>query len=170
MELITPSSGLLFWMVLIFGIVFFMLAKWGFPVITGMVAKRTEHIEQSLKDAEMIKVELATMEAKKREMLNSTRTEQNAMLEDAEKEARNIIEEARRRSLEETAEIKKRAETEIEVSRRLALEDIKAEVANVVVEVSGKILRKKLETNESQMALIDEMVGEVEKDMELKVD
>ena len=46
MNLIAPDTGLLFWMVLIFGIVFFILAKWGFPAITGMVDKRHEHTEQ----------------------------------------------------------------------------------------------------------------------------
>ena len=49
MNLITPDTGLLFWMVLIFGIVFFILAKWGFPAITGMVDKRNEHISESLR-------------------------------------------------------------------------------------------------------------------------
>ena len=38
-------------MTLIFGIVFFVLAKFGFPVITEMVDKRAKHIEQSLQDA-----------------------------------------------------------------------------------------------------------------------
>ena len=37
MDLFTPDVGLLFWMLLSFGVVFFVLAKWGFPVITRMV-------------------------------------------------------------------------------------------------------------------------------------
>ena len=45
MSLITPDFGLLFWMTLIFAIVFFILAKFGFPMITGMVKKRSESIE-----------------------------------------------------------------------------------------------------------------------------
>ena len=42
MSLVTPDFGLLFWMTLIFAIVFFVLAKWGFPAITGMVDKRSD--------------------------------------------------------------------------------------------------------------------------------
>ena len=41
MNLMLPDSGLLFWMTIIFAIVFFILAKFGFPIITGMVDKRT---------------------------------------------------------------------------------------------------------------------------------
>ena len=40
MSLLTPDSGLLFWMVIVFGIVFVILAKYGFPVITRMVDER----------------------------------------------------------------------------------------------------------------------------------
>ena len=44
MSLVTPDFGLLFWMVVIFGIVFFLLAKFGFPIITGMVEGRNAKI------------------------------------------------------------------------------------------------------------------------------
>ena len=44
MSLITPDFGLLVWMTLIFGIVLFILAKFGFPVITSMVDKRSARI------------------------------------------------------------------------------------------------------------------------------
>ena len=37
MNLMLPDSGLLFWMTLIFLVVFLILAKFGFPVITSMV-------------------------------------------------------------------------------------------------------------------------------------
>ena len=40
MSLLLPDSGLLFWMLLSFGVVFVVLAKYGFPVITKMVEGR----------------------------------------------------------------------------------------------------------------------------------
>ena len=40
MSLLLPDSGLLFWMLLSFGVVFVVLAKYGFPVITKMVEER----------------------------------------------------------------------------------------------------------------------------------
>lgn len=35
MELIKPEIGLIFWMTLAFGVVFFILAKVAFPIIGG---------------------------------------------------------------------------------------------------------------------------------------
>ena len=48
MSLLVPDSCLLFWMLLSFGIVFFVLAKYGFPVIVKMVNERKEYIDRSL--------------------------------------------------------------------------------------------------------------------------
>ena len=46
-------------MTLIFGIVFFVLAKWGFPMITGSVEKRAQRIGESIKAAKEAEDKLA---------------------------------------------------------------------------------------------------------------
>ena len=51
MSLLLPDSGLLFWMLLSFGIVFVVLAKYGFPIIVKMVDGRKTYIDQSLEVA-----------------------------------------------------------------------------------------------------------------------
>ena len=51
MSLITPDFGLLVWMTLIFSIVLFILAKWGFPMITRSVRERAERISASIRKA-----------------------------------------------------------------------------------------------------------------------
>lgn len=49
--LLSPDFGLLFWMLLSFSIVFFILAKYGFPVITKSVEERASYIQDSLEAA-----------------------------------------------------------------------------------------------------------------------
>ena len=44
MSLLLPDSGLLFWMLLSFGVVFVVLAKYGFPVITKMVRSEERRV------------------------------------------------------------------------------------------------------------------------------
>ena len=51
MSLLLPDSGLLFWMFVAFGIVFVILAKYGFPIIIRMVEDRKVYIDQSLEVA-----------------------------------------------------------------------------------------------------------------------
>ena len=49
MGLLQPESGLLFWMLLSFIVVFVILAKYGFPVITKMVEERRGFVEKRQK-------------------------------------------------------------------------------------------------------------------------
>ena len=86
MQLITPDAGLLFWMVVIFGLLFFLLWKFGFPIITDMVEKRNATIEQSLKDAHQIEAQMAGMLAEHAQMLEDARADARTEIE-AEKEA-----------------------------------------------------------------------------------
>ena len=51
MDLLIPSTGLLFWMSITFLVVLFILWKWGFPVITDMVKERQAFINDSLQKA-----------------------------------------------------------------------------------------------------------------------
>ena len=50
-SILTPDFGLLFWMLLAFLIVFFLMAKYGFPIITKMVEDRKNYIDESLQKA-----------------------------------------------------------------------------------------------------------------------
>ena len=61
MSLLLPDSGLLFWMLLSFGVVFVVLAKYGFPVITKMVEGRKTYIDQSLEVAREANAQLSKL-------------------------------------------------------------------------------------------------------------
>ena len=63
MSLLTPDTGLLFWMCLSFGIAFIILAKYGFPVITKMVEERRAFIQKSLEDADTAKAMLENIKS-----------------------------------------------------------------------------------------------------------
>lgn len=68
-SILTPDLGLLFWMFLAFLVVFFVLSKYGFPVIINMVEKRKSYIDDSLRKAH---------EASERLAKNSTRRRCNS--------------------------------------------------------------------------------------------
>ena len=63
MSLLTPDSGLLFWMIVSFGIVFVILSKYGFPVIIKAVEQRKAYIDNSLETARQANEQLANIPA-----------------------------------------------------------------------------------------------------------
>ncbi len=63
MSLLLPDSGLLFWMFVAFGIVFVILAKYGFPIIIRMVEDRKVYIDQSLEVAREANAQFSRLKA-----------------------------------------------------------------------------------------------------------
>ena len=159
MSLITPDFGLIFWMVIIFGAVFFILAKFGFPVITRMVEKRNDHIAGSLKAAEEAQKKLAGLAEEQAALIEKTRLEQGRLIKEASETRDAIVAQASR----EAAAMIEHAKTEIAAERESAIRDIRSQVASISVEVAEKIVRKDLGDAGSQQALLDRLVDEASK-------
>ena len=60
--LINPGLGTFFWMLVSFGILVFILGKWGWPMLLKSLKKREEAIAESLNAAEKARID-ATEEA-----------------------------------------------------------------------------------------------------------
>lgn len=158
--LLLPESGLLFWMLLSFGFVFFVLAKYGFPVITKMVDERKKYIENSLEAAHKANEELATIKEKSDEILSSAKAEQVKILKEAADTRDRIVAEAREQAKaagqKELEEIRK----QIQAEKDQAIRDIRRQVAELSVDVAEKVLRDSLKDPKEQISMIDRLVDE----------
>ena len=160
MSLITPDFGLLFWMTLIFGIVFFILAKFGFPVLTDMVRKRQERIEKSLEDAREIEARMATWKVEQAKMVEDTRKQQALILKEATETKAQIVADAKAQAKAEADKLLAEAKTQIAAEKESALRDVRKEIALLSVQVTEKVLRNELSDDGSQRAFIDKLVDE----------
>lgn len=160
MSLITPDFGLLFWMVIIFGAVFFLLAKFGFPVITKAVQERSEHIEQSLRAADEARLSLERLAGEQARILEQTRAERARLIKEGTDERAAIISRARGEATEEAAKVLQSAREQIAVEREQAMREVRSELSALSVAVAEKIVRKELESSGSQKALLDKYVEE----------
>ena len=160
MSLVTPEFGLLFWMVVIFGIVFFLLAKFGFPVITDMVDERSAKIAQSLKDADEIEARMAAWKVEQAKMLEDARKQQAVILKEATETKARIVADAKAQAKAEADKLLAEAKTQIAAEKESALRDVRKEIALLSVQVAEKVLRNELSEEGSQRALIDKLVDE----------
>jgi len=161
MSLITPDFGLIFWMTLIFAVVFFILAKFGFPIITDMVEKRNEEINNSLKEAKEAKVLLSQIADEQKRLIEDARKEQSRILKEASDERVAIIAQAKSDATAEADKLLAKARVEIAAEKESALRDIRKEVALLGVSVAEKVVRKDLSSDEAAMELVDQMVEEM---------
>ena len=160
MSLITPDFGLLFWMTLIFAIVFFILAKFGFPLITDMVAKRQERIDRSIADAREIEARMKTFAAEQETALAEAQRQRAEMLREASETRSKIISEAKAEARAEADKILSEAKVQIAAEKESALRDIRKEVALVSVNVAEKVLRHELSDESAQRSYLDALVDE----------
>ena len=166
MNLVTPDTGLLFWMVVIFGIVFFLLAKFGFPIITDGLRKRNARIQKSLDDAQEIETRMAEWKKEQAEMMEQTRKEQAAILREASETKNKIISDAKAEARAAADKMIADAKIQIAAEKESALTDVRREVALLGVQVAEKILRKELADDDKRADFLDSMVEEVSRKTE----
>ena len=163
MSLITPDFGLLFWMTVIFAVVFFILAKFGFPVITGMVEKRSDRIEESLRKADEAEKAIAEMQERREQIISEVKAEEAKILRDAAATSDSIVAKAKDKAREEAEKVLEQTRIEIAAEKESALRDIRRLVARLSVEVSEKVLRADLDDDKKQGAYLDRLIDEVQR-------
>lgn len=161
MNLMLPDSGLLFWMTIIFVIVFLILAKFGFPVITGMVEKRTRRIDEALSAARKAEDAIAHLSQEQERIIAETEAQQAAILQEAAAERERIIASAQNQAREEAGRIVEEARQRINEEKEAALKDARKELALISLAVADKVLRKELSDDKAQKELVDRLVDEV---------
>lgn len=161
MSLLLPDSGLLFWMTLVFLVVFFVLWKWGFPSIIKMVNERKEYIDESLAKAEEANLRLANIQKQGEELLMEAREKQAQILREASETRDTIVGQAQEKAHEESARILSEAKAEIESQKQAAIRDIRAQVAELSMQIAEKILQKELSTSAEQTQFIDRLLDDV---------
>ena len=161
MGLLIPDPGLVFWMVLVFGVVFFVLAKFGFPVIIQMVDKRKAYIDDSLKSAREANKKLAEIRVESEKILTQAHDEQAAILKSAAETRKRIIDEAKEQARMESDRMMEEVKKQIATEKESAIRDIRRQVAVLSVGIAEKVMRNKLSDEKEQAELIDRLMDEM---------
>ena len=156
-----PDSGLLFWMTIIFAIVFFVLAKFGFPIITGMVEKRNKRISDSLEAARIAEEALAQLTQEQERIISETCATQAKLMQEAAAERDKMIAQAQDKAREEAQKIMDDARVSIQQEKEAAVREVRQEVAKLSIVIAEKVVRKELSSDDAQKALVDKLLNEV---------
>jgi F-type H+-transporting ATPase subunit b len=159
--LISVTPGLMIWTIVCFLIALFVLKKYAFAPIQGMIDARREQIRQSIEEADNA-----------REQARSLLEEHKSLMSEARGQAEQIIAEARK--TRESMEHRMREETETERQRRLeetrkeiaaettrALQQIRNEVAELTVEAASRVVGRTLDSDRDR-ELITEAIGSLD--------
>lgn len=138
-----------------FGIVFFILWRWGLPAVTRAIDKRNAVIAEGVENAE--KARQALEDAKKdaeQELLDARRRGQEALAQAtkaAENEANRIIEEAQARA----KQIEQQENERIQQEAARARAELNRLVVNLTINAASKVISKSVDSSDNRRLVED---------------
>jgi F-type H+-transporting ATPase subunit b len=159
--LVSPNLGVMIWTLLVFGISLFVLGKYVFPRIAEALDKRQHAIEDSIDTAERIRREADEILAEYRERLAEARGQADEIVARARKTGEAAESEIVATARAKREEMMEQTRRDIEAETRRAIQEIRAEVADLTVMATEKVARKAL-TTEDQKRLVDEALAELD--------
>jgi F-type H+-transporting ATPase subunit b len=159
--LVQPGIGLMLWVLVVFGISMWLLAKFVFPRISDALEKRQKAIEESIDSAQRTREEAEKLLAEYRARLHEARAQSDEIVQRARHTAEAHEHEAKDHARKLAAEASARAAREIEAATVRALGELRTEVANLTVLATEKVTRKVLDSSD-QKRLVEEALGELD--------
>ena len=161
MELLTPSIGLIFWMLLVFGILVFFLAKFAWKPILSALKEREDSIDSALRMAEETRAEMAKLKADNDRIISEARLERDKIIREAKTASDNMIAQAKEKAAAEGAKIIADTREAIQQERVAMVAQMKKDVAAFSIEIAEKVLRKELSDKKAQESLVSNLISEV---------
>jgi F-type H+-transporting ATPase subunit b len=144
-----------------FGILFFILAKYAWPIISKSIADREQKIEEQLAAAAQAREDMKNLKSEHQALLTLAKEERDTILADARKLRDKLYDEAKDKADEEAQQIIKDAKKAINFEKMKAMTEMKNEIANMSIEIAEKILRQELADKDKQEKLVDKWINEV---------
>ena len=163
MSLLLPEAGLLFWMLLAFGVVFLILYRYAFPVILSSIDKRKKFIDDALRNAKEANEKLQKAEQQGDTIIHEAKEERAKILLDAVSTRDRLIKEAREKAEAEGEKMMAETRRLLQQEKDDAMKEMRAQVAELSLTIAEKVLRKELSDSAGQEAytrkLLDEAFG-----------
>jgi len=159
--LVSPGIGLMVWTLVLFGVSLYILWKVAFPRIAEALDRRQKAIEESIDTAERTRREADELLAEYRERLTAARHQADEIVARARKAGEQVEADLATKGRERREELLEQARKDIETETRRAIQEIRAEVADLTILATEKVTRKTL-TDEDQRRLVEEAVAELD--------
>ena len=155
------SPGLFIMQSVLMLAVIFLMIKFAWKPIISALDEREEGIKNALEAAEKAKQEMESISSSNENLFNQAREERDAMLREAREMKAKMIVEAEANAEAEAAKIIASAKEVIEIEKKEALAELKAEVAQLSISVAEKLLKEELSDDKKDASFVNGLLGEV---------
>jgi len=157
------NTGLIFWTLIVFGILFVLLWRFAWPAILKSVEERERRIQKQLEDAERANAEAQRLLEEHKKAAAAARAEAQDMIgkakQVAEKERAALLAKAR----EEYEALLTRARKDIDAEKEKALVALRRETVELSIAAAAKVIEANLDT-EANRRLVSEYLESLDKE------
>ena len=158
--LMSIQVNLMFWTLIIFLLVFFILAKFAFKPITAAVEAREKALEEAIEGARRDREAAATLLREHQASIELARNEAQKMIGDArstgEKVRAEMVEETRK----EQQDMLDRARREIDTEKTRAIADMRKEAVELALAAASKVIEQNL-SNDNNRKLVETYLSQL---------
>jgi F-type H+-transporting ATPase subunit b len=148
--------------IILFLLIWFIVAKKVVPVFEETYAERTAEISGGIEKAEAAQAEAAQTLAEHRAQLQGAREEASRIREDAKAQAAILAAEIRQQAQEESARLLESAKAQIDAERAHAVQQLRAEIGGLATGLAGKIVGESLEDDDRARRSVERFIAELE--------
>lgn len=153
--LLTVDGGLMFWTLVVFGLLLYILKKTAWPVILEAVEERERSLQQTLDEAARLAAQAKDDLAKQERLLREAGDKAAAMLADAKQAAERDRATAIERARAEAEELLARARREIGAEKERASAELRREAVELALAAAGKLIGQRLEAAQDKKIVTD---------------
>jgi F-type H+-transporting ATPase subunit b len=143
-----------------FVLVALLLRKFAYQPILKVLHERRDRIEESLRNADRIKQELADAEKRHAEILAKANAEAQKMIDEARQSAGVVAERKQQEAIAAAEQIMAKAREAAALEHERTMQQLKHELGRLVVDTTAKVTGKVL-TSEDQKRLQEEAARQV---------
>jgi len=151
----------LIWYLLLFGAVLYLLRRFAFGPVVGMIDARQTEINRALDEAQEAVASVKASRDRSEKILFDAGQEAQEIVRRAERVASDLAADARREAKTQQDVMIAKARTEIEQERLQAIADIKRQVVDLALVAAGSVLRENLDA-EKNRTLIERTIQQAE--------
>ena len=161
MQLLTPGVGLIIWQIIVFVLLFLLLAKLAWKPIINSLNDRERSIQDALDTAEKARHEMSQLKSENEKLLNEARVERDRILREARDISMKMKDEAQLDAKKISDKIVEDARAAITLEKQAALKDVKVQVAMFSLEIAEKLMKKNLSSDKAQKDLVEGYVKDL---------
>ena len=160
MNIIHPES-LSFWTLIVFVCLLLLLRAFAWKPILKALKERETSINNALEATDEAKKEIANLKADNEKLLAEARQKRDAILKEAREIKERIVSQAKEEAHQEGAKLIAHAKTSIENEKKMAIAEIKQQIATLSLDIAKKVLTKELASKVKQEKLVESLLNEI---------